>query len=267
MPGSFCFLPKEVSLLHLFFYICKFFHMDTNTNLDVEEVIADVSDDTTTDQPEKEPEEAKNTEDKYKDALRGLSEKGSIISKYEEEMVDLVRDTPEKLHDIKNSRLKNKIARKLYGVSYEQAVELGKVDEVEIDDSHRDVLEIKHKLAKQEERERENTERKFFKDKGILISEFDDNYSKVMEQLEAFTPSVLERDYEGALGKAYMLAFPSQVGQKQRDAADISAELATPASSGGTRKASDTPPKVTHKDLAMLRGLGATKTLTKLGIK
>lgn len=245
--------------------------METETTLEDEDVknedLNDQVEDASDDHTLKESEETKNTEDKYKDAVRGLSKQGAQLSAYETELVDLARADSTVLQSIKDTSLQNKISRKLYGVSYEQAVELGKIDNEEIDDSRKDVLEIKHKLAKQEEQQRGAVERKFFKDKGIIPSEFNDDYAHVMDELSNLSPSYVERDYEGALEKAYMLAFPDNQAKKKQDAAKISEELSSPGGTGGSRPRAEEKPKLTQKDLDMLRGLGATKTMKKLGIK
>lgn len=240
--------------------------MDTETNLKSEEVIEDDKVKPSNDQPSKEPDEAKNT--KYEDAVRGLSEKGRVLAKYEAEMTDLARENPDVLHSIKDNRLKNKISKKLYGLNYAQAVEVGKVGDSNDDDERREYLDIRHKLAKNEERERAKAEKSFFGSKGIIISDYDDNYNKVMEQLETFAPSVLEDDYEGALEKAYVLALPDEQERKKINAAKMSEELATPGGGRGTTKqVQKGKQRPSEQTIRMWKGMGAFKALKEHGIE
>lgn len=207
-----------------------------------------------------------NTEDRYQEAQRELSIKGDRIKAYETTMVDLARKDPEMIHGVNDFKLREKLSQEVHGVSYDDLKarkELeGKKDDPDYE-SKKKILELEQRLTQKEKADQKKQASEFFKAKGIIDSEYDENFQKVQANIRKLEPGFVKDNYSEALDIAYRMSFGDNGADLKESAAVSDALAATP---GGTSVPQDRPSgkKVSGADVKFLQGIGATKTLKKL---
>jgi hypothetical protein len=155
-------------------------------------------------------------------AITEIEKKNMEARRFVEMQADIVKDNPELIHKIAagDPMLANRVVEKVWGNegvrSYKQLVEHIKLEELKETDpdtyeTKKELADIKRLLANREDNDRKVATETFFKGKGVIASEYDPTYAKVMEELGSINPNLVKADYPAALERAYILAGQGQM--------------------------------------------------------
>jgi len=207
------------------------------------------------------PSEDENTQfidERQKQTLDKLARAGKERKKMIVEFANIVRSDDEAIHNIKDVKLRDSVAKEVFGTDYKTYTKLSSLDDSEPGyEERRKLIEIEQRLSKAEEKEQKAIASKFFKSKGVIESEYDDTYSNVMDALEKrFNQSYIRDNYEDALNEAYRLEIG---GDKTNDHAQkISEKLSTPVGRGQSTAKKRSSNKLSAAEARMYRGLNVT---------
>lgn len=154
--------------------------------------------------------------------LKGAIEKVEAVNERLRKSVELnttlVSENPDLIHKIAatDPAMADQIVEKLAGdkglKSYKQLQEHAKLEEIkekspEVYEVKKEVAALTQKLTASEVKEKKSTEAEFFKEKKVVVNEYDPNYMKVQEALKTLNPELVRDDYKTALNAAYKLVF------------------------------------------------------------
>lgn len=157
-------------------------------------------------------------------AITEGEKKNEELRKAVDIQAEIVRTQPEFIEKIAATDLEmaNKVVAKVWGEhgirSYKQLVERvqkeAELEEVkqknpELYETKKELSDVKERLERSEQKERNQARKKFLESKGILENEYDPNFKKFQDSLQFINPTILQEDYGKALELAHNLAFGS----------------------------------------------------------
>lgn len=173
-------------------------------------------------QPNGEPAEDEATLKKRLDgAISKVEKTNEDMRRAVDAQVRLVQDDPELIHKLAqhDPKMANRVIESLWGEQHgirtykhlQERIELEELKETDPNayESRKEIAELRAKVQKGEQKERERTLSRFLATKGIKNNQYDKDYSSLQSALSSVNPAIVEDDYEKALQIAHTIAFGS----------------------------------------------------------